>query len=404
MQLISEMSLPVLPVDNPKFFADPMPFVEEARRRHPWLARFSQGYVIHGYQALKDLAFMDDKLEMGLDGIVEYFDAQGTPWADFMHGMLNSTTGEDHKRLRDAIAPAFTPAAANRARPLMRQVISDLLDEWAPLGKFDFAEFASWFPVTVLCGVFGVSPEPVPRIRSSIEIHMRALALDRTVSETFLEAYDTLWNFADEMVAEREKAGIEDKGGLLDALIATKNRGGLSETELRYMILVLFIGGYDTSKNMLTLTVHKLLDYPGYWQRCADDPDFCRKVIAEMLRQSTIATVFRNVKEEFEYDGLVFPKDALVTMATPLANRDPAAFPDPMRFEPGRVYENHHVAFGRGVHICPGQFLARTQLEEGLHLVTQRIPHPRLAGNVGWRPFLAAWGLTTLPIEFDVRA
>lgn len=403
MQLISEMPLPYFPVESPEFRADPMPFVEAARRDHPWLARFSEGYVVHGYQALKDLAFMDDKLEMGLHGIVEFYGAQETPWADFMHGMLNSTTGEDHRRLRDAIARAFTPAAANRARPLMRTVISDLLDEWVPRGEFDFAEFASWFPVTVLCGVFGVSPEPIPRIRSSIELHMASLTMDRSIYDEFIEGYNTLLRFADEMVRERERSGSADGSGLLDQLMAANREGKLSDTELRYMILVLFIGGYDTSKNMLTLTVYTLLDYPEYWKRCAEDLEFCRKIIAEMLRYSTISTVFRNVKQEFEYDGLLFPKGALVTFATPLANRDPAAFPDPMRFDPERVNENHHVAFGRGVHICPGQFLARTQLEEGLHLVTRRIPHPRLAGEIGWRPFLAAWGLSTLPIAFDLQ-
>lgn len=403
MTLITEMSLPVLPVDDPEFHKDPMPFVEAARLQHPWLATFSSGYVVHGYQALKDLAFMDDKLEMGLDGIVEFYQAQGTPWANFMTGMLNSTTGADHKRLRASIVGAFTPRAANLVRPLMRQVISELLDQWIPKGKFDFADFASYFPVTVLCGVMGVSSERIPRIRSAIESHMASLTMNRALIPEFMSAYDVLWKFSDDLVVERERynAAVSnaDEHGLLDALIATKNAGNMSETELRYMLLVLLIGGYDTSKNMLTLTVHMLLQYPDYWARCAEDLTFCGKVIEEMLRHTNIATVFRNVKEEFEYQGHRFPINALVTFATPLANRDPAVFPDPMKFDPERVTDeqNRHIAFGRGAHICPGQFLARAQLQEGLHLITQRIPHPRQAGEIAWRPFLGAWGLSTLP-------
>ena len=405
MTLITDMSLPVLPVDDPAFHKDPMPFVEAARLQHPWLAKFSSGYVVHGYQALKDLAFMDEKLEMGLDGIVEFYQAQGTPWAAFMNGMLNSTTGADHKRLRASIASAFTPRAANLVRPLMRTVISELLDEWIPKGEFDFADFASYFPVTVLCGVMGVSSEPIPRIRSAIESHMGLFTLERARIGEFKAAYDVLWKFADDLVLEREKRNgsgndSTDEHGLLDTLIAAKNAGSMSETEVRYMLLVLLIGGYDTSKNMLTLTVHMLLQYPDYWARCAEDMAFCSKVIEEMLRHTNIATTFRNVKEEFEYEGHLFPKSALVTFATPLANRDPNVFPDPMRFDPERVYtnDNRHIAFGRGVHICPGQFLARTQLQEGLHLIAQRIPHPRLVGEIAWRPFLGAWGLSTLPL------
>jgi cytochrome P450 len=105
--------------------------------------------------------------------------------------------------------------------------------------------------------------------------------------------------------------------------------------------------------------------------------------------------------QDFTYDGVNFTKGAMVVFATPLAGRDPAAFPEPMTFDPERVSASRHVAFGRGAHICLGMFIARAQLEEGLHLITQRLANPRLTGPISWRPFLAAWGLRTLPIAFD---
>ena len=55
-----DLVLPTLPVEAPEFWADPERFLAPARRRHPWLARFSQGYVVHGCQANKDL-FQDDE-------------------------------------------------------------------------------------------------------------------------------------------------------------------------------------------------------------------------------------------------------------------------------------------------------------------------------------------------------
>ena len=58
------------------------------------------------------------------------------------------------------------------------------------------------------------------------------------------------------------------------------------------------------------------------------------------------------------------------------------------------------MAFGRGMHICLGQFIARAQLEEGLHLIAQRITQPRLVGRPGRRPFTGVWGLKGLPLEF----
>jgi cytochrome P450 len=65
------------------------------------------------------------------------------------------------------------------------------------------------------------------------------------------------------------------------------------------------------------------------------------------------------------------------------------------------VNADRHVAFGRGAHICVGQHLARTQLMEALHMITQRIKKPRLVGEVTWRLFLGTRGPVTLPIEFD---
>ncbi len=401
MQLITEMALPHLPVEDPEFHRNPMPFVEAARRQHPWLARFSSGFVVHGYQALKDLAFMDDKLEMGLGGIVEFYQAQGTPWARFMNEMLLSHSGSEHQRLRNSVAETFTPRRASQARPLMRKVITELLDEWAPKGEFDFADFAAFFPIAVMCGLLGVGTDAIPRIRSSIEDHMASLTMDRAVFSKVESAYELLWNFVDELVKEREQQGASEHDGLLDALIATQRAGKLDGTELRYLLLVLLIGGYDTSKNLLTMTLYLMLDRPSDWARCGSDLEFCGKVIEETLRHSNIATVFRSVREDFDYDGHRFAKHTLLAFATPLANRDPAAFPEPMTFDPERPAGNRHLAFGRGAHVCLGQFIARAQLEEGLHLIAQRIHQPQLAGDINWRPFLGAWGLRTLPIKFQ---
>ena len=88
-------------------------------------------------------------------------------------------------------------------------------------------------------------------------------------------------------------------------------------------------------------------------------------------------------------------------LAPPLANRDPAVFGDPSAFDPERENAGRNVAFGRGPHICIGQFIARNQLQEGLHLIARRLRNPRLAGEAAWRPFLGAWGLKHLPIAFD---
>jgi len=109
----------------------------------------------------------------------------------------------------------------------------------------------------------------------------------------------------------------------------------------------------------------------------------------------------RTVAEEFTYRDVTFPVGTNLQFILTLSGRDPAAFRDADTFDPERPPDNRHLAFGRGMHICLGQFLARAQIEEGLHLIAQRIRSPRQAGEVSWRPFVGVWGIRSLPIEFE---
>ncbi len=401
MDATTAASIPVMPVETPEFSADPDPYLEAARREHPWLARFSQGYVVHGYQACADLLADDKNMICGFGPIIDYYGVRGTMWARFMEEIVISQYGPAHGRLRGAVAHAFTPLRANRERAMMQRVITELLDEWAPRGSFDFADFASYFPVTVMCGLLGVSAEPIPRIKAALENHLSALTLDPGAKPLFMAGWDVLWDFADTLVREREKSGQFDEDSLLDAIIAAKNRGEYDDVDARFMVLTVGIAGFDTSKNQLTMTMKLLLDRPEMYARCADDLQFCRKVTEESLRHSAIATPYREAARDFEYEGQKFRKGETIVLAPPLANRDPSVFGAPSEFDPERENNGRNVAFGRGPHICIGQFLARNQLQEGLHLIAQRLRNPRLDGEVEWRPFLGAWGLKSLPIAFD---
>jgi len=72
-----------------------------------------------------------------------------------------------------------------------------------------------------------------------------------------------------------------------------------------------------------------------------------------------------------------------------------------LRFDPDRSEKAPSQAFGRGMHICLGQFLALANVEEGIHAIARRIVNPRLAGPVEWRPFPGVWGIKALPVAFD---
>ncbi len=147
--------------------------------------------------------------------------------------------------------------------------------------------------------------------------------------------------------------------------------------------------------------MHTLLDHPAIYARCAEDADHCRKVIRESLRRTSVVSPNRTLYEDVEYDGVLFPKGTYICFTLALTGRDPAAFAEPMDFDPEREQDPRHIAFGRGTHLCLGQYLATAQMEEGLHLIAQRIRQPSQAGVVKWRPFRSgAWGIGTLPLKF----
>ena len=170
MGAVAETTLPTLPVESLEFSADSTPFIAAARREHPWLARWTLGYVVTDYKAMRDFFSREDRMRMMYDDIVAIMEAKGTPWGDFQERHMLSMEGATHKRVRDVLAPSFTPRQANAHRPLMQQTIIELLDEWAPKGAFDFEEFASYFPITVMCRLIGASPDVIPGLRSAMEV------------------------------------------------------------------------------------------------------------------------------------------------------------------------------------------------------------------------------------------
>ena len=254
--------------------------------------------------------------------------------------------------------------------------------------------------VALVASARRASTDEIPRLRHSLEMQTRVASMDHAIVPDLLEGYHIMAEFCDRLVAEREASGV-DEGNLLDQLIACKTSGKIDETELRYLLMILFPAGYDTSKNMLSLILYYLLDRPDDWKRCAADVDYCYKVTDEALRYHAVASLSRQTMRDIDYDGVRIPAGTSLILGNAIVGRDKSAFVDADRFDPERSDANRHLAFGRGAHICLGQHLARTQIAEGIHLMAQRITNPRLAGKVEWRPFMGVWGIETLPIIFD---
>jgi cytochrome P450 len=406
---VAELDLPHLPLEDPRLAADPARYFAEARQHHPWLATWKFGPIVTQYHAVRDLIRLEpEKMRMPYDHLVQIMGADGTPWGRFQNGHILSHSGAAHKRLRDILAPAFTPRVANVHRPLMRDVILKLLDDWAPRGGFDFEEFASYFPITVTCNLLGASPDSILTIRSSLEAMGLSVSLEQKYMRAIQAATLVLDAFVHGLMADRRQgarlSGIRD---LLDILLEAQTESKMTQRELADLLIFLFVAGFDTSKNVLTLTMYELLERPDMYARCAADLSYCRKVIDETMRYHSVTTTNRFLVEDVVYRDVLLPKDSSLWFPWAIAARDPSAFESADEFQPDREQSNSHLGFGLGAHMCLGQFIARAQLEEGLHLIAQRLTKPRSSGPAAWRPFPGVWGIRGLPIEFvaaDIKA
>src|SRR5207248_2655448 len=137
------------------------------------------------------------------------------------------------------------------------------------------------------------------------------------------QAMDVLDAFVQDLVAERRQqprraTGEED---LLEILIRTLDSGGLTERELYDLLIFIFVAGYDTSKNALTLMMNVLIDRPDLYKRCAEDADFCQKVVEENFRYLTTSTIPRIVTKDIDYRGVRIPKGSMLFFPVSIAGR-----------------------------------------------------------------------------------
>ena len=147
--------------------------------------------------------------------------------------------------------------------------------------------------------------------------------------------------------------------------------------------------------------MHGLATFPDQLALVREDPALIPGLVEESLRWATPAKHFmRNATADTEVNGVAIEAGDRLMCLFVSANYDEDVFPEPHRFDATRR-PNPQLSFSYGPHVCLGQHIARTQIEEGFHLIAQTMKNPRRTGASAWRPFFGVWGLKGLPIEID---
>ena len=201
----------------------------------------------------------------------------------------------------------------------------------------------------------------------------------------------------------REIAHRETDPGpdLVSALIPALHAGELSRDELLAILLLVLFAGADTTTNLITNGLLAMVQHPGERERLQADPALIVSAVDEVLRyDSPVQMVMRYATTDSCIGGTDIPGGAVVAVLLGAANRDPAQFSEPDRFDVGRR-PNAHVAYGAGIHACVAGQLARVQGQVAIGRMLERFPALRLhdpTAPLQYSGSLLSRGLATLPM------
>jgi hypothetical protein len=201
------------------------------------------------------------------------------------------------------------------------------------------------------------------------------------------------------LIAQRQKSPQQD---LLSALITVKEEDNkLSEEEIISVCMLLFFAGEETTVNLISNGMLALLRHPQQMQQLKTQPTLIQSAVEEMLRyDSPIQIITRVATEDVDIDGITIRFGEKVLVILGAANRDPAQFPDPDRFDITRT-NNSHLAFVDGIHYCLGAVLARIEAEIAINTLVQQLPDLKLSQDkLEWRNKVGSRRLKALPVIF----
>ncbi|QUQ70481.1 cytochrome P450 [Kutzneria sp. CA-103260] len=391
-----------------QYFARVHEFMETARAEEPvFLTRQVSGvptWVVTRYDDVRALLTDDrlrkDSVQLGEILRAKLVEAGHKPEIGTLLGpnMLNADP-PDHSRLRLLLAKEFTARRIARLRPFTERLTDELLAAYEGQdGPVDLADgFAVALPALVISELLGVPGADRHEFQGWTGALLSGDPRLSMPANAKIEAY-----FKELIRAKSEQPG-ED---LLSAMtLASEQEDRLSADELLSAAVLLLVAGHETTANLISAGIRRLLTEPGLaGQLLSDAP----AVVEELLRLDSpvMLATFRFTVEDIEIGGVAIPKGELVQLSVGSANRDAARFEHGDRFDLDRGGRGH-VAFGHGLHHCLGAPLARLEGEVALTALARQFPDARLAVPVDQLPHRRAAimnGYSEMPVLLGARA
>jgi cytochrome P450 len=284
--------------------------------------------------------------------------------------------GSEHRRHRDPFAGPFRLAPVReRFTAVVARETERLIDAMEPRGEAELrrglAGPLAAATVTEALGFDDANAGAVLGWYDEIVAAVTEITAGRPLPTSGREAYAALSTALDPVLDR------DPETSLLAA--AAGAAGGLERERVISNAAVMLFGGIETTEGMIANAVLHLLSHPDQLALVNGEPDLLPNAIEESLRLEPAAAVIdRYATEDIELSGASIAAGDLVRISITAANRDPATFPDPDRFDVRRANARLHVAFAHGPHVCIGMHLARLEAHTAVGRLLRRLPALRL--------------------------
>ncbi len=368
----------------PGFLLDPYPTYRALRERAP-VHRMSDGSLFLTRHA--DLSrIYRDAANFGSDKAAEFRPKFGdTPLYEHHTTSLVFNDPPRHSRVRRLIAGALTPRAIAGMEPGLLLAVDALLDRMEGQGHATadlIEDYAAAIPIEVIGNLLGVPPLERGPLRGWSLAILGALepVLTPDAAARGNQAVTRFLAYLERLTADRRARPGNPEQDVLTRLMQADPAGDrLAQAELLHNCIFLLNAGHETTTNLIGNALVLLHDHPAERARLLADPALLRSAIEEALRyESSNQLGNRATTAATEIGGEVHPAGTRVTLCIGAANRDPAAFADPDRFDIGRT-PNWHLAFAAGIHQCVGMSLARLEGAVAIGRFLRRFPRYALA-------------------------
>ncbi len=378
---------------SPSYLDDPYASFEEHRRARPiFFDDDLNSYVVTRHADL-DTVFRNPEVFSAAnaqDPVFALHPEAASLLADVGFRKIRTMTnldGPEHNRIRKHNQVGFSPSRLRSLEPVVRVTASALLDQMLAVdgtqrvsdlvGRLSFP-----LPATIIFALLGFPPDDTEMLKGWCGDRMafswgRPSAAEQTAIAHDMVAY---WSYCERHVELRLRMPADDfTSDLLAIHLADPNT--LSTAEISHVVYGLSFAGHETTTNLISNTVRRVLE-AGLWPTLCADPSRIPAAVDEALRfDSSVITWRRVTTEATELGGVAIPAGAKLVLLLGSANHDESVFANPETFDLDRSNVNRHLSFGFGKHFCLGATL--TKLETGVVLeeMTRRFPDLCLVEN-----------------------